>query len=248
MRAETPRLAELERIKSDFLNLASHEMRGPISVLRGYVGMIADGSLGELPAAVTRVLPILTAKVDRMNHLVSQMLDAARFEDGQLALARDPLDIRVVVESAVSLARPLLLGSHSLEVELPAEPITVVGDHSRLETVLTNIIENAIRYSPDGGPVHIGCALGPGPDEVSIWVRDHGLGIAAEDQERLFLRFGRIVTPENSHIDGTGLGLYLSSQLVQMHGGRMTAESQPGAGSTFTVILPGSPASPGRFC
>ena len=236
--AEAARLAELETIKSDFLNVASHELRSPISVLRGYLGMIADGSLGELPAGVIRVLPILSAKADRMNDLVTQMLDAARLEDGKLALAWDPLDIRAVVRSSVSLIHPLLPSSHSLEVELPAEPITVLGDHFRLETVITNMIENAVRYSPHGGLVHIGCALGPGPVEVSISVRDQGLGIASDDLERIFVRFGRIVTAENSHIEGSGLGLYLSSQLAQMHGGRMTVESQPCVGSTFTVILP----------
>jgi len=114
--------------------------------------------------------------------------------------------------------------------------VTVEVDRGRLLTILTNLIENAIKYSPAGGPVKVGIGVRDGMAEVTV--RDKGLGIAAADLPRLFSRFGRIVTADNSNIPGTGLGLYFARELARMQGGEITVRSQEGAGSAFTISLP----------
>ena len=236
--SEARRLEDLERVKSDFLRLASHELRGPVSVLWGYLSMIEEGSLGPIGPQLTKVLPILTAKVKEIRSLIDQLLETARLEDDKLALKRETLDLRQVVEQVVTSMRPLVPPTHTLRVELPRKPVPVDGDPTRLTNVIGNLVDNAIRYSPDGGAVVVRCELRSRPRLAVVEVSDEGLGIAPEDLPRLFTRFGRLVTPENSHISGTGLGLYVSARLVEMHGGGMGVASEPGQGSTFSLSLP----------
>src|SRR5581483_7692955 len=151
---------------------------------------------------------------------------------------RAKIDLRDVIANAVETMSPLVPDTHRLTVSVPDEPLPVDGDASRLTTVLTNLIDNAVRYSPGGGRVDVRAAIRPRSRRVFVQVSDEGLGIAARDLPRLFTRFGRIVTRENSHISGTGLGLYLSNELVHIHGGRITVRSTPQKGTSFTVVLP----------
>jgi len=238
LRAALDRSAELEKTKAEFLRLASHELRAPLTVLGGYVSLIGKGVLGELPADMKTVLPVLDRKVKEMRVLVEQMLETARLEDNSLALQKGRIDLRDVIANAVETMSPLVPDTHRLTVLVPDEPLPVDGDASRLTTVLTNLIDNAIRYSPGGGRVDVRAAIRPRSRRVFVQVSDEGLGIAARDLPRLFTRFGRIVTRENSHISGTGLGLYLSNELVHIHGGRITVRSTPQKGTSFTVVLP----------
>jgi PAS domain S-box-containing protein len=229
------RMQALDSAKSQFLNLASHELRSPLTVLRGYVSMIADGSLGELPNGVSRVIPVLSSKLAQMNSLIDEMLDAARLEDDRLELNIAPVDLREVVRGCARQAEPSLQRGQRIAVE-DGPPVWVEADATRLATVVGNLVDNAIKYSPDG--VDVTCSLRVEDGRAVLAVQDHGLGIAEEDMPRLFTRFGRIVTAQNSHILGTGLGLYLARELVRMQGGDITAGSTAGEGSTFTVWLP----------
>ena len=230
------RMQALDTAKSQFLNLASHELRSPLTVLRGYLSMIADGSLGPLPRGMEQVVPLLTGKLAQMNSLIDEMLDAARLEDESLQLNIAPVDLRALVEACVrgveSAARP---GQH-IVLHGDASPLMVHADATRLATAIKNLLDNALKYSPEGGDVE--CTVVVERRRAVVSVRDHGLGIAAADMAKLFTRFGRIVTAENSHILGTGLGLYLARELVRMQGGDITATSSPGEGSTFTLWLP----------
>jgi two-component system, OmpR family, phosphate regulon sensor histidine kinase PhoR len=230
------RMQALDTAKSQFLNLASHELRSPLTVLRGYMSMIVDGSLGELSEGVQRIMPVLTGKLAQMNSLIDEMLDAARLEDDRLQLNIQPTDVREVVRSCVRQAEPSLKRDQSILFEEPATPVVVHADATRLATAVKNLVDNALKYSPDGGDVECDVRVEDGRAVVSVC--DHGLGIAAQDMDRLFTRFGRIVTAENSHILGTGLGLYLARELIRMQGGDITAESTAGVGSTFTLSLP----------
>ena len=234
MRRHAQRAGELEQTKSEFLKLASHELRGPLGVLRGYLSMITDGTLNE--EAINRVAPLLAAKLTQMNDLVNQMLEAARLDDSRLELERGPMDFSAMVTSAVDDLRPLLGPAHNLEVEVPLTSIELEGDGPRLRTVVSNLVDNAIKYSPEGGTIR--CSLTATDTVVKFEVADQGIGIAATDMARLFQRFGRLVTPDNSHISGTGLGLYLSRRLVRMHGGDITVRSEQGEGSVFTMTIP----------
>ena len=237
LRSTAARMKELEKIKSDFLNLASHELRGPLSLLRGYLSMLSDGSLGELPPRVRGVLPAMNAKAAQMAFLITQMLESARLEDSQLQLKLEPVDMRGLVRQAVDTMGSLTAPGQSLLLEDPGSEILIVADAGRVETIAVNLLDNALKYSPAGGGA-VRVRVSSDRDAVVLRVKDTGIGIAAEDLPKLFTRFGRLVTPENSHIPGTGLGLYLSREIARMHGGDITVRSAPGEGSEFTLTLP----------
>lgn len=232
----TERIAALERTKTEFLNLASHELRGPITVLRGYLSMLERGSLGEIPDEARKALPVLTAKADEMNALVEQMIEAARLEEGRMELSTRRADLREVARLAVEMAKPLTDSNHAVVFESPDIEVPVMIDVDRIGTIVGNLLSNAIKYSPAGGPVT--CSVSVGDHVGKVSVTDQGVGIPPDRIDRLFTRFGRIVTPETSHIPGTGLGLYLSRELARLHGGDLTAASTPGRGSTFTLAVP----------
>lgn len=238
LREHADRMAQLEMAKTEFLRLASHELRGPMTVIRGYLSMLDQGTLGALTAEVHRVVDILLAKSEEANDMVDQLLEAARMEEDRLKLRLEPADMRRIVDVAVERIRPLLSDRHRVEVELPDAPVVADVDCERMRTVVSNLLDNARKYSPRGGLIR--CALAEDRDagQVVVEVSDQGMGIAGEVMARLFSRFGRLVTPENSHIPGTGLGLYLSRELVRRHGGDITVASEPGRGSTFRVVLP----------
>lgn len=233
---EARRLTEMETVKSEFLKVASHELRGPLGVLRGYIAMLQEGSFDELPAERAQAYRVLEGRLGQMTVLVDQMLEAARLEDGQIKLLSKRLDLRKPIHQAWEEARRLALKTHELQLETPGEPVPVEGDEIRLLAIAQNLLDNAIKYSPTGGRVR--CRIDLAPNMAVTEVSDEGIGIAREEMPRLFTRFGRIVTLENGAIPGVGLGLYLCRELAHMHGGELTASSEAGRGSTFRLRLP----------
>lgn len=238
----TERLTAIERNKSQFLNLASHELRGPLTVVRGYVSMLEGGLLGDLNDRGRKAVPVISAKVLEMNALIEQMIEAARLEDGALMLRPADADLRDVVSEAVDMAKTLADAKHKIRLDNPEKRVPVRMDADRVKTIVSNLIANAIKYSPGGGRVEVELTARGGIARVSV--KDKGVGIAKEDLPVLFTRFGRISTPQTNHLPGTGLGLYLGRQLARLHGGEITVESEPGQGSTFTLHLPLSAQSP----
>lgn len=234
MRGLAKRMKELEEMKGHILNLAAHELRGPIAVVRGYLSMVADSSLDI--EGLRRILPILLGKVGQMDSQVTQMLEVARLEEGRIELALQRIDLGHVVREVVEVAGLLAPPGVSILLERPPEPVLVEADPARVATVVGNLIDNAVKYSPGGGLIK--CSVGTREDMVFVEVVDKGLGIGVKDQERLFSRFGRILTAENSHISGTGLGLHLSRELARLHGGDIAVSSEEGRGSNFTLLLP----------
>jgi signal transduction histidine kinase len=232
----TERLAAIEKNKTQFLNLASHELRGPMTVVRGYVSMLEGGLLGDLNERGLKAVPVISAKVMEMNALIEQMIEAARLEDGALMLRPAEIDLREVVNEAVESARPLVDDRHEISLRSPERPVRVRVDAERVKTIVSNLISNAIKYSPSGGTID--CELTARLGIARVVVRDSGVGIAQEDLPILFTRFGRVSTSQTDHLPGTGLGLYLGRQLARLHGGEITVESAPGKGSTFTLHLP----------
>lgn len=236
LRQHAERSAELEGMKREFLLLASHELRSPLAVARGYADMLRDGSLGVPPESFRRPLDVMQAKLGEIASLVDDMLETARLETGNLRLVRSDVDMRELVRSAVDVVRPAVDERHELEIELPREPVVVCGDSERLRRIAVNLLDNAVKYSPAGGPVH--CAVSRNRGTVHLEVSDRGVGIPEDALGRLFQRFGRIVTPSTNSIPGTGLGLYLCRELARAHGGDISVTSREGEGSTFTVTLP----------
>ena len=232
----TERIAALERTKTEFLNLASHELRGPITLIRGYLSMLASGSLGAVGPELTRVLPALQVKADEMNSLIEQMIEAARLEEGRLELHPVDTDLRELAQKAVEVIQPLTDGNHAISVDTPSEAVRAIVDPERVGTIIGNLLSNAIKYSPSGGAVR--CTVARQGEMGIVQVTDEGVGIAPDEMATLFTRFGRISNRETRHIGGTGLGLYLSRQLARMQGGDVTVTSTPGKGSTFSLAVP----------
>jgi signal transduction histidine kinase len=235
----TERLAAMERAKSQFLNLASHELRGPVAIIRGYLAMLERGALGTLNATGVRVVGVMSAKAVEMNSLIEQMLEAARLEEGRLQLQLQPVEVGRVVERAVEMMRPLADDAHPLVLHMDEQPLVAPVDASRVQTIVANLVDNAIKYSPAGGPVE--CDVTGSEESVQIAVRDYGVGIADEDLPRLFSRFSRVSSEATRHIPGIGLGLYLARELARLHGGDIDVQSEPGVGSTFVLTLPRRP-------
>jgi signal transduction histidine kinase len=230
-------VGELEQVKSDFLNLAAHELRGPVATARGYLTMLAEEGVRWPAAQQTQMLDTAMRKLDQIRFLVDQMLTTARIEDHRLLLEHTVLDLRRVVEDTAREVTYAIQPEHELILDVGSDPAPVRCDHRRTAAIIANLLDNAFKYSPEGGLVEVKCRVEPA-GSVQVTVRDHGLGIAEEDLPRLFTRFGRIVTAQNSHIAGTGLGLYLSRRLALMHSGEISVESEPGVGTTFLLTLP----------
>jgi signal transduction histidine kinase len=166
------------------------------------------------------------------------MLDTARLEESRLTLSLSTVDLGEVVQRAVDAVTPLATEKHEVLYARPRAAVTVVADPVRIAIMITNLLQNAVKYSPDGGVVQCFVTVEEETRSVLVSVWDHGLGIAEADMPRLFSRFGRLVTRENSNIPGTGLGLYLARELARLHGGDITVRSTAGAGSVFTLVMP----------
>jgi signal transduction histidine kinase len=232
----TERMAALETSKTQFLNLASHELRGPVTVIRGYLSMLESGMLGQLNDRGRKAAAVMSSKVTEMNELIEEMMEAARLEDGALTLRLVECDVRDLTRMAAEAAAPLLESEHRIELDLPDRRVRVNVDQDRTRTIISNLLSNAIKYSPEGGTVT--CQVRSRAGTARISVVDQGLGIAPESMGILFTRFGRVITPETEHLKGTGLGLFLGRQLARLQGGDITVVSTPGKGSTFTLHLP----------
>ena len=233
-------ISSLERAKTDFLNIASHELRGPMTVIKGYLTMLESGALGELAPRAQSVLPLLISKSDEVNWMLEQMIEASRLEEGRLALKKRPSDIVELVESAIDGVR-MLLSDHELKVDLPDHEIHADVDPDRFQIVVRNLLSNAAKYSPAGTDITVDVRCDR--DRASVSVRDEGVGISREEQDRLFTRFTRIES--SAHVQGTGLGLWLSREIALMHDGDLTVVSEKGRGSTFTLTVPVKPAASG---
>jgi signal transduction histidine kinase len=234
LREHAGRMAALEQAKTEFLQMASHELRGPISVIRGYLSMLYEGSLP--PQMLSRILPTLMAKTQQVNLLVNEMLETARLEVGPVNLQLRQMDLRDVLRQAVERMQPLLPADSPIALKLPDRVVRVEVDPARIETVIANLLDNAVKYSTER--IRVECVLNVNGSRATIEVRDQGVGIRAEDLPKLFQRFSRISSDETRAISGTGLGLYIARQLVRRHGGEITVTSRPGAGSVFAISLP----------
>jgi signal transduction histidine kinase len=227
------KIADLERAKTDFLNIASHELRGPMTVIKGYLTMLDAGALGELSPKAQSVLPLLISKSDEVNWMIEQMIEASRLEEGRLALKRRSTDIVELTDSAIDGVRMLLTG-HELKVDVPVETIEADVDPDRFQIVVRNLLSNAAKYSASGTDILV--EVRRNGNKAFVSVSDRGVGISQEDQRQLFTRFSRIESAV--HVQGTGLGLWLSREIARMHDGDLTVESREGVGSTFTFSVP----------
>jgi signal transduction histidine kinase len=231
------RLEELERLRTDLLATISHELRTPLTAVRTAVGLLRDPNLPSDDGTRARLLETIEASADRMQRLITDVLDLTRFRSGVIPLQLRRFDACALAREAAE-AMQAVVQSRGQRVELvllPA-PVWVYGDHRRLERVLLNLLTNAHKFSPEGAPIRLEVATDEG--DVLWRVTDRGVGIAPEDRPRLFERFFSAATDAAGHRAGTGLGLPLALAIAQAHGGAIEVDSSPGVGSTFTLRVP----------
>lgn len=227
------RIHALEKAKSDFLNIASHELRGPMTIIKGYLTMLDGGALGELSSKAASVLPLLISKSDEVIWMLEQMVETSRLDEGRLELNKQRGDVVEITEQAIEGVK-LLLRGHDLTLDEPAEPLEADIDPDRFQIVVRNLLSNAAKYSPSGSDIIVRIARSDGMATVSVI--DQGVGISVDDQTGLFTRFGRVKSTQ--HVQGTGLGLWLSREIARMHDGDLTVQSIAGRGSTFVLAVP----------
>jgi signal transduction histidine kinase len=226
------RLRESERLKSELVSIVSHELRTPLASVLGFTSLLLTRDIE--PEEQRRYLEIIDAQGRRLSSLLNDFLDVERLEEGQLELARELFDLKKVVGEQAGLFAGQS-SKHKLDVVLPPKPLPVRGDPDRLAQVVANLLSNAIKYSPDGGTIEV---VGEQEDNVvRISVRDEGLGIPDELQQRVFAKFFRGNAGANG-IQGSGLGLTIARSVVEAHGGRISFRSKSGEGSVFWLELP----------
>jgi signal transduction histidine kinase len=226
-------LARASAAKDAFLAAASHELRTPLAAAKMQVHLAKRKFGGELTEGPRRVLEGLDRQVGRMTKLVADLLDVSRLVTGRLSLEVEEFDLVPLLRATCERLQALS-SEHGLRLELP-EALPMRGDPGRIEQVVTNLVSNAIRYSPQGGAVELRAWVEEG--KVALQVRDHGVGIPEEKLALIFERFGQA---HGARYGGLGLGLTISQGIIEQHGGRIWAESQgiEGEGSTFHVRLP----------
>lgn len=232
VRDEAERLEELDRARSDFVSSVSHELRTPLTAARAGLGMLDTSAHDRLRPDERALVDNARRNVERLGMQVDDLLAYNQLEAGTLRPEREPLDLRSVVMGAVSAVQPIIREKGQvLELDLPGA-LPTEGDPRRLEQAVVNLLSNAHRHTPSGTRVAIHGRAGG--DEVLLCVSDDGPGIPAGEQETIFRRFYRLRPGDG----GSGLGLAIARAIVELHGGRIWAESQPGKGATFCVALP----------
>jgi len=227
---------EADRAKSEFVSTVSHELRTPLTSIKGYADLLYAKAVGPVNEQQERFLAIIKNNADRLTALINDLLDISRIEAGRVGLKIELVDLVGVIHEVTDSIRGQIVGKGlKLKLELPAVPAEIMGDRSRLIQIVTNLLSNAIKYTDHGW---IGVSLTSLGEVIRLDVADSGIGIATEDQSRIFERFYRADTPVMEGRGGTGLGLAITKQLVELHGGRVWVKSELGVGSTFTIILP----------
>ena len=230
-----------ERLKDEFIEIASHELRDPLAVLKGYTQMLLmqskRGRGPEFTGLQKQMLQEIDNSINSLVELANDLLDVTRLQAGELVLRFEPTDL-VALARRVTERLQMTTVQHTLSIEstLPSLPLSL--DVRRMEQVFSNVIGNAIKYSPDGGAIEIAIREACEAQEVVTSIRDHGIGIPLHEQGRIFGRFARAANAGAYRIGGTGLGLYLCRELVKRHAGDIWFESVQGQGSTFFIALP----------
>lgn len=230
-------LKKIDEMKSDFVSMVSHEIRSPMNSLLAQLKIILDGLAGDVTPKQREILERASGKMLSLTNMVSELLDLARIESGLISHEKETVEVRTLLEEQVRLHRPAAEEkSISINCESSEELPVVVANRQGLDEVFTNLITNAIKYSPDG--TRIGISAGVENNYLKVKVCDNGFGIPAEDMGRIFTRFYRVRDKNTRSIHGTGLGLALVKSIVEAHHGTIRVESEEGHGSTFTVCFP----------
>ena len=246
------KLQELDKLKSQFLSIASHELKTPITAMSGFVqiavrrikrrlvaGRPSEEQWKKEEETLLEQLEVVQRQTGKLARLVDELLDVSRIESGRLELRISDIDLPELI-AEVMKRHQLMATKHELRLHYdPDQKLGVRGDRDHIEQVLNNLVGNAMKYSPDGGPVDVRVTRA-GDQEVEFAVEDHGIGIRGAELARVFGLFYRSPDRNARDVGGMGLGLYITKEIVDRHGGRIWAESEVGKGTTFHVTLPAS--------
>ena len=232
--------------KSDFVSFVAHELKNPMTSIKGYTELLAAGSVGQINEMQTNFLGTIRANVERMSALVSDLNDNAKIEVGRLRLDYKPVDVPDIVDEVVrSTKRQVEDKRQDVELRLPPQLPPVWADRIRVGQVLTNLVSNAHKYTPEGGKIFVGAEATRNQWDpegarqvVHLWVKDNGIGISIEDQTKIFQQFFRSDDSKAREAPGTGLGLHITKSLVEMQGGRIWFDSEFRKGTTFHFTVP----------
>ncbi|MFO8084197.1 MAG: ATP-binding protein [Desulfobacterales bacterium] len=230
-------MKKIDQMKSDFVSLVSHEIRSPMNSILMQIKVILDGLAGEVTEKQHEILQRASGKIQNLITMASELLDLARIESGLISQEKEKLNMSELLSDQVSFHQACAQKAGCpIHLELRDDFLPVVANRQNMEEVFSNLINNAVKYSPQGGPIKISAKKENG--YVVICLSDNGLGIPEEDLDKIFTRFYRIKSEKTRYIHGTGLGLSIVKSIVEAHHGNIRVESQAGHGSTFFVYLP----------
>lgn len=237
LRASNAQLKHLDEVKDEFISMASHQLRTPLTSIKGYLSMVIDGDIGTITPQQEKVLKEAFNSSERMVRLIADFLNVSRLQTGKFVIEKADIDIKKVVEREADAIRVMAEG-HALGIEVivPSEQVMVHADESKLREVIMNFIDNAIYYSRPNTTVSVRLTVSNG--DVVFTVHDTGIGAPEAEQSRLFHKFYRASNARKQRPDGTGVGLYLARRIISAHGGSVVFESVEGKGSTFGFRLP----------
>ncbi len=234
-------LRRLEKIRKDFVANVSHELRTPLTSIKGYVEALLDGGKDD-PATAVDFLSIILKQSDRLNLILEDLLELSKIESGSVSFKEDPLDLSNLIDRTLSMIKPMAdKKGHQLRSRISGDLPLIAGDEGRLVQVLTNLLDNAVKYTPEKGTITVAVQVLPDPSHaqaIELTVTDTGMGIPEQDRPRVFERFYRVDKARSRELGGTGLGLAIVKHIVEGHGGQVWVEGNQPHGSRFVVHLP----------
>jgi two-component system phosphate regulon sensor histidine kinase PhoR len=235
-------LRRLERVRQEFVSNVSHELRTPVTAILGYAETLLGGALAD-PLHAPRMVEVIHRQSERLAHLVGDLLELSRLDAQQVEVSIAPVSVEPVAQRAAEAVAPGTAQKRIAFEKRIAPGLTALADERALEQVLVNLLDNAVKYTPEGGQVALAAAAAG--DRVRLSVRDSGVGIPPQHLPRLFERFYRVDPGRSRALGGTGLGLAIVKHLVAAMGGEIQVQSVPGQGSEFTVLLSAAPRNDG---
>jgi len=232
--------------KSDFVSFVAHELKNPMTSIKGYTELLAGGAVGQVNEMQGNFLQTIKSNVERMSTLVSDLNDNSKIEAGRLRLEYKATDVPDLIDEVVrGFTRQIEDKKQVLELKVPNTLPPMWADRIRVGQVLTNLVSNAFKYTPEGGTIQVGVEESANqwdpdgaPRVIHLWVKDSGIGMTLEDQQKIFQKFFRSEDPKAREVPGTGLGLNITKSLVEMQGGRIWFESEYRQGTTFHFTVP----------
>ena len=235
-RAAADRMRELDQIRSKVLSGVAHDLRTPLTAATGFAELLADGSAGPLNPGQAKLLDTISRSLGRLTGMVEELITTSRRDQERTRSNAAPVDVDALVSGAIQTTSMVAaVRQQHLTAHLSLDGVKVRGDANRLDRALVNLLSNAVKFTPDGNEITVETSLSD--DRVAISITDTGMGIAADEQERIFERYYRSVDVATA-ISGSGIGLAIVKEIITQHGGTVEVRSEPGSGSTFTVYLP----------